>query len=380
MDHRSACRQAAAAIEAARTAGRSMLVGFDGFVDNIIAVVDKRLDATRYEAMPDITTLAGRIAAAAGQSANFELVVKQSKIGGNGPIMANALLGYGTRVTYAGVIGSGAGASDVDPVFAPLAAGAAQIIALGAPAVTDALEFRDGKLMLGKLTPLEAISVASLRARLDGGLRQSLATSDAIATVNWTMTMAMTAIWRWLAAEVLPGLRKDRPRWFIDLADPAKRTVADLREACAAMQELQRHADVVLGMNGSEGRQVLAALGSAWEGGHEDTGAAQRCAEEVRRRLGISVAMVHLVGSAACADAKGGYAADGFACAAPKITTGAGDHFNAGFLTALAAGLGGRDCLLVGGATSGHYVRTAQSPRSADTAAFLRKWADSPGA
>ena len=66
-------------------------VGLDGFVDEILHVVDKRYDATRFDRVPTIAAYASRLAAAAGKSANIELVNVMTKLGGNGPIMANAL-------------------------------------------------------------------------------------------------------------------------------------------------------------------------------------------------------------------------------------------------------------------------------------------------
>src|SRR5277367_5637922 len=71
------------------------LIGLDGFVDEIIAVVDKRIDLKRYEAMKTISVLGQKILQAAGQSSNYELLVTQTKLGGNGPIMANALASAG---------------------------------------------------------------------------------------------------------------------------------------------------------------------------------------------------------------------------------------------------------------------------------------------
>src|SRR3954462_3020748 len=67
------------------------LVGLDGFVDNIISVVDKRHDLETLDRIRTIDTLGQKIRNAAGQSSNYELVVTQQKLGGNGPIMANAL-------------------------------------------------------------------------------------------------------------------------------------------------------------------------------------------------------------------------------------------------------------------------------------------------
>src|SRR3954466_1958777 len=87
-------------------------VGLDGFVDEIIAVVDKRHDGGRYDPVRTIDLLARKMAAAAGQSSNYELVVKQRKLGGNGPIMANALAAFGFAVTYIGNLGY----PTIDPV------------------------------------------------------------------------------------------------------------------------------------------------------------------------------------------------------------------------------------------------------------------------
>src|SRR5438445_602745 len=88
---------AAPTIDAIKT-----LVGLDGFVDNIISVVDKRHDLERFDRIRTIDVLGQKILNAAGQSSNYELVVTQQKLGGNGPIMANALASIGMDVTYVG--------------------------------------------------------------------------------------------------------------------------------------------------------------------------------------------------------------------------------------------------------------------------------------
>ena len=52
----------------------------------------------------------------------------------------------------------------------------------------------------------------------------------------------------------------------------------------------------------------------------------------------------------------------------PKITTGAGDHFNSGFCLGKLLGFPTDRCLLTGVTTSGFYVRTGQSPAIPDVA------------
>src|SRR6266403_2078095 len=85
-----------------RLSQMSAFVGLDGFVDEILHVVDKRESAEKYMRLPTIKQFAERLDAAAGRSTNVELVSQLTKLGGNGPIMANALATFGLKVTYLG--------------------------------------------------------------------------------------------------------------------------------------------------------------------------------------------------------------------------------------------------------------------------------------
>ena len=81
-EHCAASLQGAIGI-ASRT---SAFIGLDGFVDEIIRVVDQRQSALDYVPMKTITDLGKRVLGAAQKSTNIELVVERTKIGGNGPI------------------------------------------------------------------------------------------------------------------------------------------------------------------------------------------------------------------------------------------------------------------------------------------------------
>ena len=76
---------------ASRAGQMTAFIGLDGFVDEILHVVDKRDSGVKYSRLATIGGLADRLAAAAGRSTNVELVCQMTKLGGNGPIMANAL-------------------------------------------------------------------------------------------------------------------------------------------------------------------------------------------------------------------------------------------------------------------------------------------------
>ena len=199
-------------------------IGLDGFVDEIIAVVDKRTSLTAYEPVPTISKFAEKVGAVAGQSGNYELVVKQMKLGGNGPIMANALASFGLDVTYIGALGY----PQIHPVFADFAANA-KCITIGDAGHTDALEFADGKLMLGKYTCMNDVTWDTLVSRVGLDKLQALVNeSKLVGFVNWTMLPFLSDVWERLRTEVFPKAPKAQRTFFVDLADPEKRTSADI--------------------------------------------------------------------------------------------------------------------------------------------------------
>lgn len=341
------------------------VIGFDGFVDTILHVVDRRQSATRFTRLGRIAEFGGRITAAAGLSANFELVTAMVKLGGNGPIMAHALAGAGLGITYIGNLGC----PDIHPVFADFAR-RVEVHSIAEPGYTDAVEFADGKLMLGKLQGLTDVNWASLTAALPvAKLTQLCAEARLIAIVNWTMVSHLGEIMEQLLAEIVPGLGGER-RWvFFDLADPAKRTAEDIAAVLRLIGRFEGPFRAILGLNFNESRQIGRVLGLAEP--PEEPAAVAAHAAAIRDRLGIGTVVIHPVSFAAAADGGGSCAVPGPFEPQPKITTGAGDHFNAGFCLGRLAGGGLRESLQVGVAASGFYVRTARSPSVADLRQFV---------
>lgn len=341
-----------------------VFVGFDGFLDTILHVVDSRLDTHRYTRMDSMAAYADRIKAAAGYSANIELVPQQIKLGGNGPIMADGLYHLGCRITYAGCIG----APEVHPVFTDFAAACDRVISMSNPATTDALEFVDGKLLMGQMQNLEEVNWSNLLSQMSAGELMALIDQlDMIAAVNWTMLPAMNEILKGLQ-EVL-GAAKRRPWFFVDLADPRKRTPEDIREVLELLSSMQAEADMILGMNEHESAQVEQVLL-----GEADMDLRNR-ALRIRETLKIKYAVIHPLRSAYVAGESGVSHLEGPYAPSPVLTTGAGDTFNAGFCRGLLAGLEPEEAIGCGVCASGFYVRNARPPSLTELASFMRQWA-----
>ena len=367
-DFKTACL-AALRSHASRIGQTRSLVGLDGFVDTIVTPVGLR--SGQGEAFTPIATLSEvgqRTVAAAGKSTNIELYPRMDKLGGNGPIMANALLAHGTQLTYVGALGAPA----IHPVFADLAR-RATVVSLTTPAHTTAVECEDGKLMLGQMRSLDEITFDRLQAGLgEAGLKAALSSADLVALVNWTMIPNMTEIFESLVDRVLPSLSAVKARFFFDLADPEKRSVDDLRRALRAISRFEKFGRVTLGMNLKEAQQVAAAVGLT--PGDESERSLRDTAAALRETLRIDTAVVHPRAAAACATAAGTSWVPGPYTEKPLITTGAGDHFNAGFSTGQLLGLDPQSCLTLGVCTSGHYVRTGESPSLSQLESFLANW------
>jgi sugar/nucleoside kinase (ribokinase family) len=350
--------------------GKRAILGLDGFVDTIVTPVALR--AGQGENFTPIATIAEfgrRIGAAAGKSTNIELYPRMDKLGGNGPIMAAALLAQGPDVTYVGALGAPA----VHPIFADFGR-RARLVSLCAPALTTAAEFSDGKIMLGQMRSLDEITAAKIDEVFGAAAwRDALATADLVALVNWTMIPNMSAIFDDLVQRVLPQIAVRPGRvFFFDLADPEKRSVADLVYALDAIAKFEQFGRVTLGLNLKEAQQVFAALGQP--PAEESEAGLRAMAAKIRERLDLTTVVVHPKESAACATRDGTWWVPGPYAARPLITTGAGDHFNAGFVAGQLAGLSPECCLTTGVCTSGHYVRTAVSPTLSDLETFLSNW------
>jgi sugar/nucleoside kinase (ribokinase family) len=371
MDHRQRTLNELA-LHATRVSERVALAGLDGFVDTIVHPVAQRHgQGDNFTPISTIAEFGQRILAASGKSTNIELFPVMQKLGGNGPIMANALLAAGVQVHYIGALGRPA----IHGVFSEFAA-RAHAVSVAEPSLTTAAEFADGKIMLGNTVSLDAVTYENVVAAVgdEREFRELVSRTDLVALVNWTMIPNMTALFRALLARIAPALPARRsPRvWFFDLADPEKRSRADLVEALRVIAEFQQHGAVTLGLNLKEAQQVAAALDLPFPA--VDATGLQTLARAVRDKLGIGTVVVHPRESAACATPQGTAWVPGPFCENPKITTGAGDHFNAGFVTAQLLGLSAESCLTIGVCFSGYYVRTALSPSLNDVEAFLRGW------
>lgn len=378
----SVAGSAADRLEAARKGGLDRfpaLVGFDGFVDAIIHVVGSRRSMADedFQRIATIPEFAARCGGAAGKSTNIELFVHEERFGGNGPLMAGALGRLGMPVTFIGAVGEDDGSEKIAEVFAPFAERCREVIPVGSPGHTDALEFDDGKIMLGKPQAVQAVTWERLVERVgEDELRRRVENAKLLGIVNWTLCGGVQGIWEGLREHVLPKIEADPDRrLFVDLSDPAKRTDEDIRSALEELGKLNKLVRVTLGLNRAEAERIARVLGlDAFDDAHNYPlgSVMRRGAGAIRQELGLACVVVHPREGAAAANAEHDAWFEGPFTASPRLSTGAGDHFNGGFAFAQTLGLDLKQSLAVGTAVSGAYVRDAVSPDLERLIGFLR--------
>lgn len=360
--------KAAEALSSRKAAMRTKkcLIGFDGFVDEIIHAVGTRKTKDEYQRITTIAEFAARVGSAAGKSANIELVPILEKIGGNGPLMSMAASGMGCQVTCIGLLGY----PDLLPVFRPLKS-ICKVVTVGNPGHTDALEFHDGKLMMGKLNTLKEMCWPRLVEVVgEQVLRELFFLSDMVAVTNWTMLTEME--------EVLENIIRMTPdgskvKFFFDLTDPEKRPRKDLVKVLEQIRVLSRKTDCILGLNLREAEQVSDVLGIQ-ETPRDSAEGVEGASMRIREALGIHGVVVHAIKYAGASVGTEHAGIVGPFCPNPKLSTGAGDHFNGGFCAGLLAELPVLDALYAGVGTSGWYVRNGRSPTLDDVVGLLKNW------
>ena len=109
--------------------------------------------------------------------------------------------------------------------------------------------------------------------------------------------------------------------------------------------------------------------------GRKDADSVAELAAVLRSRIVVDRVIIHPNDGAACASAFGTVYVPGPYCREPLISTGAGDNFGAGCLSAALRGFDDACLLLAGNCASGHFVRSGRSPSFSTMTKMLDAWA-----
>ena len=342
------------------------LLGFDAYVDEIYRPVRERTEKgpVPYAAMAEFGQ---RVAGAAGKSIDMDLIRGRVHMGGNAPLMADGMAALGVPVHLI----CGAGKPEYDPAFRELA-GRVRLDAIGNPCRSIALEFDDGKVLMGDPENGECVRLESIRDTLgEERLEAAVREAHLIASVNWSSCPGLPEIARHLAelSRRFPLLDGEERLFFFDLSDPSSVEEKHFSRILDCIRDIGADSPAVLGLNRNEFERVLAALGIGGVSG-ELADSVSESGPKLLEALRLRVLTVHSARVSFALSADGIWRADGAYTARPAFTTGAGDHYNAGFCWALLSGLPLSECVRAAYFAAAFYVRSGRSAEREELSAL----------
>jgi hypothetical protein len=349
-----------------RALDTTVLVGFDGFIDTILQVVDQRQSATEYTRVPTLKVLASASRQPPIKAPTSSLSFRKQSWAATGRSwrthlrrwLCDNLLRHDRffRISH--------------EVFHELAARAEMCLSRNPPSPmpTNSMMENSSRASTRRLPKSMSKRSASASALMSGAMRgKSRAISG---MVNWTMLPHHTEVWRRIQTD-FPGIENDaRKTLFFDLADPEKRTPDDIAEALETLSDFGTKHDVVLGLNEKEGLRVAEVLGLTVRGDGEERIASLAAIFGLHSMSPFVWFTRRLYAGAASRDDVA--VVHGPFTSKPKISTGAGDHFNAGFCCGLLAGGDLETALQIGAGTSGLLCAASAKPVALRLSFFLR--------
>jgi sugar/nucleoside kinase (ribokinase family) len=344
-------------------------VGLDGYIDLIQRPV-KRQSENGPEYFDTITDFGQHLLKAAGKSGQVELVTQEKKLGGNAPIMAHSLGSLGFPTTCIGNFGS----SDIERVFENMHNNVS-LMSIGDPAMTNALEFHDGKIILSEVGPFKIQDWNHIKNQ--AGLERiikKINESTLIALVDWCNLPYSTESWQGILSEVLPKLDHKPRHFFFDIADPSRRSDEEIKEALDTIGKYSSYGKITLGLNENETEKLYACLCRINKESEVIQLSLIDKAKYIFDHLNIWNLLVHPTNRSISIQGNQTLELYGRVVKKPKISTGGGDNFNAGYCLGQLLGFSLEECMIAGMANSGSYVQNGKSSNIHELINYIQKW------
>jgi hypothetical protein len=332
---------------------KNVSAGLDGFIDSIVKVVNYKEDGgpVFFNTIEEFGTY---ISGKKGSGFSLETEELFQRLGGNMPILANAMAQMGAKVDCVGALGL--------PVVAPAFAAMhpnCNLYSFANPGFTTALEFTDGKMMLAQMTELNHADWNTVKSSIGlDKLHEIFIKSDLVCLVNWSELTHSNAIWKGLQEEVF-GLKKDpKPvRFFFDLSDCSKSSPAALRSALDLIRKFKKYGSVTLSLNKNEAQILYKTFIS-----QIISAELQSIGQHLFNELHLDFLIIHASKMSLAWDEQGVYSNVPDFISEPFMLTGAGDNFNAGYCMAQLLDLDVESSLILANLVSNIYIKSAKSP------------------
>jgi sugar/nucleoside kinase (ribokinase family) len=348
-----------------KTVNANALLGFDACIDNIVKIVKGHKDNAGSVYFSSSKEFGEFLIDLENRSSGVELHTKLSKIGGNMVITANALGKLGISTDCIGTFGF----PEILPVFRTMS-GNCSLFTVGETITATALEFKNSKVIMFDPGPYNELSWQSIKDIL--GIERIVHMFSAkklVSFLNWSEIEKTSEIWEGILDEILPSMVKTGPKpyFLTDFSDCSRRSKKEIHFAISLLGKFRDYFKVVLSLNRNEAKLIALALDISTD-----------CTDEefIKSVFGMAnsdIVVIHRTEDAVAYDGKIFEKCSTFFCNEPKILTGGGDNFNAGFCFSVLNNFDLFQSLIIANAVSGYYVRTATSPDVNNLTGFLKE-------
>jgi hypothetical protein len=346
-------------------ADRNAFLGFDACIDIIVRIVREKKpnDVTDY--FSDSSQFGEFLVNLENKSCGVELQTKLSKTGGNMVITANALGNLGIRVECVGTFGI----PDILPVFRTMSPNCT-LNTIGDTISATALEFNNSKIIMFDPGPYNNLTWEGIKDILGiDRIKQMMSGKQLISFVNWSEIESSSQIWQGVLDEILPDILQTdhKPFFFTDFSDCSRRSKQDIQFAIKLLGRFRNYFKVILSLNQNEAALIAKALDLS------EYVPDEKFVKELFKVSNTDVLVIHRTKDALAYDGMAYEKCETFFCKEPKILTGGGDNFNAGFCYTLFYDFNPFQSLIVANAVSGYYVKTGISPDVGSLIEFLKQ-------
>jgi sugar/nucleoside kinase (ribokinase family) len=348
-----------------KTVNANAVLGFDACIDNIVQVVKDHKDEGCSVYFSSSKEYGEFLIDLENRSSGVEYHTKLSKTGGNMVIMANALGNLGIRIDCIGTFGL----PEILPVFRTMSENCS-LHTVADTITATALEFKDSKVIMFDPGPYNELSWQSIKDILGiERINNLFAAKQLVSFLNWSEIENTSQIWEGILDEILPSLVKTGPKpyFLTDFSDCSRKSKKEIQIAISLLGKFRDYFKVVLSLNRNEAKLIALALDISIDCTDEEF------IKSVFGAANSDIVIIHRTEDALAYDGKTFEQCSTFFCNEPKILTGGGDNFNAGFCFSVLNNFDLFQSLIIANAVSGYYVRTATSPDVNNLIGFLKE-------
>jgi len=346
-----------------------ILLGCDGFVDETYEIVEVRKSQSEYTSMRKLRQFGELLVERADGGVGVELVWKRRCEGGCGINTGRIAAFLGIKPILPGLYGETA----IDPAFKEFEDNC-ELLSLGNPALTIALEFPDGKVLMSDLAAVSNLSWKDVEERLgEEKLSQMFTDLDILGLGYWSLTANFDDLFKGFMAQCEKN--QFPRRMFFDFADIKKKSSEAFLESLNLIRPYNEKVPMTLSLNEHEVFELLSRIGIEKPALKPAVVASALTA--AREKIGFDELVVHTPEFGAASSAKDGeaYAIQERQKDVVRLA-GAGDSFNGGFLCASLGDLPLKQRLVIANAATAFFVTHATGPTREQLIAQIEKAAD----